>query len=567
MANVPGLPADVYFGSVGKPLPDWRRTIGPSGPDDDEPSDDERKAVAAILGFDPREIDEMPEPERRTAYCEGDAPCSCAACQASKPATPPRRLRLLKGANGRMRIMYARATPLRQVNGRLVSHRNKSGDPKCSHAVSQWKRKQATPETFKTLAHCRSLAQSNAMARRHRAAGNEARAQVLESRVARGKTGILARAEMAKKARQERDRKRIVRAASHKPTGPTPPDRVVANKKRFEQGLASGSVRKIGLKPTSPESRRAAQAVSATLEAREQIQRGIMSGAHPEGIAVLRRQAEAKYREAQKALKASGVRRRVPGQAVTPPTTPQPGAPMPQPQPQPQPTKSAPDSRGNKHAVLRALIKDQVNNNDAIGRAYDRHGPDSPEYREAVREYDRVERQIGQIAGATRSERREDRRRKLAAQQPPEPSALEQRKLDQARIDRWEREGFEQSAPSKPKTAPAPKPRMARPAPRPTQEDPIVARHAELAKERAQIHQDHARAIQTRKEHGSSPEIEQRLDQIRDRANRNRVELMTIQGHHGKHLHENGAQLINLTSPYIDPAWRGSPARGGGRAR
>src|SRR6185437_9594228 len=61
MASIPGLDADVFFGAVDKPLPDWR------GPEDlatdedaeDRPlSDDERRALVSVLGFDPAELDE-----------------------------------------------------------------------------------------------------------------------------------------------------------------------------------------------------------------------------------------------------------------------------------------------------------------------------------------------------------------------------------------------------------------------------------------------------------------------------------------------------------------------------
>lgn len=54
------LQADVHFGEPGKPLPDWRA----EAQEDDEhevPTEDERKAVASILGFDPWEEDEDDE--------------------------------------------------------------------------------------------------------------------------------------------------------------------------------------------------------------------------------------------------------------------------------------------------------------------------------------------------------------------------------------------------------------------------------------------------------------------------------------------------------------------------
>jgi GNAT superfamily N-acetyltransferase len=61
MADIPGLPADVYFGDVGNPLPAFP-PLGASDEDtEDQPlSDDERDSLIAVLGFDPREIDDEP---------------------------------------------------------------------------------------------------------------------------------------------------------------------------------------------------------------------------------------------------------------------------------------------------------------------------------------------------------------------------------------------------------------------------------------------------------------------------------------------------------------------------
>lgn len=61
MPNIPGAIGDVFFGDAERPLPDWRKAIAEGEPetDDDEPTPEERRAVAAILGFDPAE--ETPE--------------------------------------------------------------------------------------------------------------------------------------------------------------------------------------------------------------------------------------------------------------------------------------------------------------------------------------------------------------------------------------------------------------------------------------------------------------------------------------------------------------------------
>jgi hypothetical protein len=51
------MPGDVYFGDAEKPLPDWRAEASPSDLDDDVPlSDEERKGLVKMLGFDPAEL-------------------------------------------------------------------------------------------------------------------------------------------------------------------------------------------------------------------------------------------------------------------------------------------------------------------------------------------------------------------------------------------------------------------------------------------------------------------------------------------------------------------------------
>jgi hypothetical protein len=49
--EIPGLPADVFFGDAEKPLPDWRKKLADE-PDDDAP----QPGVEAMLGFDPEEL-------------------------------------------------------------------------------------------------------------------------------------------------------------------------------------------------------------------------------------------------------------------------------------------------------------------------------------------------------------------------------------------------------------------------------------------------------------------------------------------------------------------------------
>lgn len=59
MSGQDWAPADVYFGEAGKAPPDWRKAASESDRDDDAPpSEEERAAVARLLGFDPAEADE-----------------------------------------------------------------------------------------------------------------------------------------------------------------------------------------------------------------------------------------------------------------------------------------------------------------------------------------------------------------------------------------------------------------------------------------------------------------------------------------------------------------------------
>jgi hypothetical protein len=62
MAEIPDLPADVYFGDPDKPLPNWREVLADDASeddeDDDELSDDERATLMSMLGFDPQELDD-----------------------------------------------------------------------------------------------------------------------------------------------------------------------------------------------------------------------------------------------------------------------------------------------------------------------------------------------------------------------------------------------------------------------------------------------------------------------------------------------------------------------------
>lgn len=83
MPEVPGLPSDVYFGDAVRNLPDWRKhPQGTSHDDDADATPDEKKAVKAMLGFDPREIDDEATPKPKAKLQNARIPkikhkCKC----------------------------------------------------------------------------------------------------------------------------------------------------------------------------------------------------------------------------------------------------------------------------------------------------------------------------------------------------------------------------------------------------------------------------------------------------------------------------------------------------------
>lgn len=201
MPKIPGLPGDVYFGAPGKPLPDWRRMLPApqhgKNTDDDAISPSERQAITGMLGFDPAEIDDDHGPRRETRKRYS--------------------LRLV-GGRIRIRILYAKSTPLRKTEGgKLVSARNKSGSAQCSRAASELSTGNHSPDTFTTLAKCRAMARGAAAAHRQRAAGHEAKAQHIEHLIRSSKP--LGAKERAARAKALQDQ----RAAKRKPAEPTAP--------------------------------------------------------------------------------------------------------------------------------------------------------------------------------------------------------------------------------------------------------------------------------------------------------------------------------------------------------
>jgi hypothetical protein len=116
----------------------------------------------------------------------------------------------------------ARASKLKTgPGGRKVSAKSKTGDPACSQAMSSWKRTGMTPAIAAILGRCRSKARMLKQGASARNAGNETRAQAMESRAARG----LTQGERAARAKELRARRAAPRA---EPPGPTTKDRTRA---------------------------------------------------------------------------------------------------------------------------------------------------------------------------------------------------------------------------------------------------------------------------------------------------------------------------------------------------
>ena len=66
MSGQSWMPGDVYFGTVDKPLPDWRSEVFPSDTEDVPLTAREREAIIRLLGFDPQEIADTPSSHRHS---------------------------------------------------------------------------------------------------------------------------------------------------------------------------------------------------------------------------------------------------------------------------------------------------------------------------------------------------------------------------------------------------------------------------------------------------------------------------------------------------------------------
>ena len=111
------------------------------------------------------------------------------------------------------------------VTGRMVSAKSKTGDPKCSLAMSAFQTflqiargmQRQAPEmnradAIATLAQCRSKAHALKMAAAHRKAGNIAHAEHIEHQIRTGRP-VTARARTAKAAELRQGRARKIEQA------------------------------------------------------------------------------------------------------------------------------------------------------------------------------------------------------------------------------------------------------------------------------------------------------------------------------------------------------------------
>lgn len=95
----------------------------------------------------------------------------------------PVRFRVAPGADGRVRLIYAKTEAWKEGQ---VGPRSKTRKAECSSAASAWGRGVATPETHKQLAQCRAMSGTKGKASLQRGAGHEGRAQHLEHRIESG---------------------------------------------------------------------------------------------------------------------------------------------------------------------------------------------------------------------------------------------------------------------------------------------------------------------------------------------------------------------------------------------
>lgn len=106
-----------------------------------------------------------------------------------------------------------KSAPLRNVGGRLVSAKSRTGRSECSSAMSQWKTSGMTPQVAAILGKCRAIAHQKNRAAGARAAGNEAKAQHWEKNAERGMT-MKARASKARELRAARAEKMASRTSA-----------------------------------------------------------------------------------------------------------------------------------------------------------------------------------------------------------------------------------------------------------------------------------------------------------------------------------------------------------------
>lgn len=167
-----------------------------------------------------------------------------------------------------IRSLYAKSHPVQAGPHGLASSKSKTHDPKCSAAVSAWVRHQATAETHKQLAACRAAARTGGQAEKLRGAGQEAKAQHLEHRVASGEP--LTKKERLAKAKELR----AERAAKKRPE-PTAATEAPDSGEGSDQSARPAPRVFKKPAPKSPEQVRARDAIEAALRAKERVNRAI----------------------------------------------------------------------------------------------------------------------------------------------------------------------------------------------------------------------------------------------------------------------------------------------------
>jgi hypothetical protein len=203
--------------------------------------------------------------------------------------------------------MYARMAEMvkHEVTGHFVSSKSKTGDPKCSQAVSAWKTGKATSETHHQLALCRSMAQTAAKAHRQRAAGHEARAQHFEHLLRTGAPlSQTARHEQVAQAQAMRESGRIRRFVKNRDSGRIPTGLEEPKVGHLPEGQA-GAAQAVQRQPLSPVQTAARDATEGVMRARMNYNTLREKTSDPDQLGQAAEIVKHRYADAQVKLKAA----------------------------------------------------------------------------------------------------------------------------------------------------------------------------------------------------------------------------------------------------------------------